>query len=167
MADIVDQQTRSRMMSGIRGKNTQPELVLRRALHARGLRFRLHSAKVHGRPDLVLPRYRAALFVHGCFWHRHHGCRYATTPSTRAEFWRAKFEANVARDGAVRAALLNDGWRVAIIWECALRKPERVGPATDILIAWLLCRSSEVEIGEADVLAADRRGCAPSSRQID
>nr|WP_207186581.1 very short patch repair endonuclease [Rhodobaculum claviforme] len=145
------------MMSGIRGKNTKPELALRRALHARGLRFRLHSRKVQGRPDVVLSRYRAALFVHGCFWHRHHGCRYATTPSTRAEFWRGKFEANVARDSAVRAALLNEGWRVAIIWECALRKPERVGPATDILIVWLRSSSTEVEIGETDVIAAERR----------
>ena len=105
MTDIVDQQTRSRMMSGIRGKNTKPELALRRALHARGFRFRLHSGKVHGRPDLVLPKHRAVVFVHGCFWHRHEGCRYATTPSTRPEFWRAKFDANVARDSAVRTRL--------------------------------------------------------------
>src|SRR5690625_3921904 len=83
MADIVDKATRSRMMAGIRGKDTKPELALRRALHARGFRYRLHAANVVGRPDLVLPRYGAAIFVHGCYWHRHKGCRYATTPATR------------------------------------------------------------------------------------
>ncbi len=83
MTDIVDQQTRSRMMAAIRGKDTKPELALRRALHARGFRFRLHSKAVRGRPDLVLPKYRAVVFVHGCFWHRHEGCRYTTTPSSR------------------------------------------------------------------------------------
>ncbi len=83
MTDIVDPATRSRMMAGIKGKNTKPELVLRRALHAQGLRFRLHSTKITGAPDIVLPKYKAAVLVHGCFWHRHFRCRYATTPSTR------------------------------------------------------------------------------------
>ncbi len=146
MTDIVDQQTRSRMMSGIRGKNTKPELALRRALHARGFRFRLHSGKVHGRPDLVLPKHRAVVFVHGCFWHRHEGCRYCTTPSTRPEFWRAKFGANVARDSAVRRTLLADGWRVATVWECALRKPEKVISAIRVLEEWLLGTESQIEI---------------------
>lgn len=150
MTDIVDQQTRSRMMSGIRGKNTRPELALRRALHARGFRFRLHSAKVHGRPDLVLPKHRAVVFVHGCFWHRHEGCRYTTTPATRPEFWQAKFDANVARDRAVRTKLLEDGWRVATVWECALRKPDRVSTTTDRLAAWLLAGTVGMEIGGSD-----------------
>lgn len=101
MVDIVDAETRSRMMAGIKGKNTKPELAVRLALHARGFRYRLHSKKVHGRPDLVLPKHRAVIFVHGCFWHRHEGCRYATNPSTRTAFWQAKFEANVAQDSAV------------------------------------------------------------------
>lgn len=152
MADIVDQQTRSRMMSGIRGKNTKPELALRRALHAHGFRFRLHSGKVHGRPDLVLPKHRAVVFVHGCFWHRHEGCRYTTTPATRPEFWQAKFDANVARDSAVRTKLFEDGWRVATVWECALRKPEKVSATTDRLAAWLLAGTVGVEIGESDIL---------------
>ena len=150
MTDIVDQQTRSRMMSGIRGKNTKPELALRRALHARGFRFRLHSGKVHGRPDLVLPKHRAVVFVHGCFWHRHEGCRYATVPATRSEFWRAKFDANVARDSAVRTKLLEDGWRVATVWECALRKPEQVEASTELLSAWLLSDEIQIVIGEED-----------------
>ena len=100
MADIVDRQTRSRMMSGIRGKNTKPEMILRRALHARGFRYRLHGKGVPGRPDLILAKHRAVIFVHGCFWHRHEGCRYATTPATRPEYWAEKFAANVRRDRA-------------------------------------------------------------------
>ena len=150
MADIVDQQTRSRMMAGIRGKNTKPELALRRALHARGFRFRLHSKNVCGRPDLVLPKYRAVVFVHGCFWHRHEGCRYTTTPSTRQEFWRAKFTANVARDATVRGKLLKDGWRVATVWECALRKPDQVNATTDLLSAWLRSNELQLQIGDED-----------------
>lgn len=147
MTDIVDQQTRSRMMSGIRGKNTKPELTLRRALHARGFRFRLHPGKVHGRPDLVLPKYRAVVFVHGCFWHRHEGCRYATSPSTRPKFWQAKFDANVARDSVVRKTLLKDGWRVATVWECALRKQNQVVASIELISAWLLSDEEQFELG--------------------
>ena len=158
MSDIVDQQTRSRMMSGIRGKDTKPELALRRALHARGFRFRLHSKKVHGRPDLALPMYRAVVFVHGCFWHRHEGCRYATTPATRSEFWQAKFAANVARDSVVRGALLDEGWRVATIWECALRKPEQVSVAADRLAEWLVAVGDTLELGESEASAHVREG---------
>jgi DNA mismatch endonuclease (patch repair protein) len=135
------------MMSGIRGKNTRPELALRRALHARGFRFRLHSGKVHGRPDLVLPKHRAVVFVHGCFWHRHEGCRYATVPATRPEFWRAKFDANVARDRTVRTTLLDGGWRVATVWECALRKPDQVAASAELLSTWLLSDEDQIEIG--------------------
>lgn len=122
MADIVDPETRSRMMSGIKGKNTRPELALRRALHARGFRYRLHDKKLPGKPDLVLPRFHAAIFVHGCFWHRHEGCKYATTPATRQEFWQAKFRENMERDQRNIDALLALGWRVAVVWECEMRK---------------------------------------------
>jgi len=149
--DIVDQQTRSRMMSGIRGKNTKPELVLRRALHARGFRYRLHSGKVHGRPDMVLPKYRAAVFVHGCFWHRHEGCRYTTNPSTRPKFWQAKFKANVARDRTIRKTLLADGWRVATVWECALRKSDHIELAVEKLAAWLLDDAMKLELGNQEL----------------
>lgn len=158
MTDIVDQQTRSRMMSGIKGKNTKPELALRRALHARGFRFRLHSDSIYGRPDLVLPKYRAVLFVHGCFWHRHERCRYATNPATRSEFWQAKFAANVARDSAVRRALLEEGWRVATIWECALRKPEQIPLVTDRTSEWLLTANDTLELGENEVSAPISEG---------
>lgn len=156
MTDIVDQQTRSRMMAGIKAKNTRPELVLRRALHARGFRYRLHSSKVQGRPDLILPKRHAVVFVHGCFWHHHEGCRYATTPATRAAFWRAKFEANVKRDNAVRGMLLASGWRVATIWECALRKPEQVTVATSLVSAWLLSKNATLELGQSDVSACTK-----------
>ena len=156
MTDIVNKQTRSRMMAGIKGKDTKPELVLRRALHARAFRYRLHSRKVRGRPDLVLPKRNAVVFVHGCFWHRHEGCRYATTPITRAEFWHAKFEANVARDSAVRRELLEVGWRVATIWECALRKPVQVDIAVDLLSTWLLSETNTLDVGEFEVSAHEQ-----------
>src|SRR5687768_16771374 len=96
--DVVDRATRSRMMAAISGRNTVPELSVRRALHAAGLRFRLHRRDLPGSPDLVLARFKAVVFVHGCFWHRHRGCRFATTPRSNASFWSQKFEANVERD---------------------------------------------------------------------
>lgn len=108
-------------MAGIRSKDTKPELTLRRALHARGLRYRLHDRKLPGKPDIVLRRYKAAIFVHGCFWHRHEGCRYTTIPATRTEFWEEKFRANVLRDQRNLKLLRDAGWRVAIIWECDLK----------------------------------------------
>lgn len=119
--DIVDKQTRSRMMAAIRGRDTHPELVLRKRLHAAGFRFRLHRRDLPGRPDVVLPRYRAAVLVHGCFWHRHANCRFAAVPASNASFWSSKFAANVERDARNIAALCKLGWRVAIVWECALR----------------------------------------------
>lgn len=135
MADVVDSATRSRMMAGIRGANTQPEVRLRKALHRLGLRFRLHRAGLPGRPDIVFPGRMAVVLVHGCFWHRHKGCRFATVPATRADFWKGKFDANVERDARNVAALRKLGWRVRIVWECDIRKDtERV--ATRIA-AWL------------------------------
>lgn len=115
--DVVDQATRSRMMSGIRGKNTKPELIVRRFLHRAGLRFRLH-ANLPGKPDLILPRYRTAVFVHGCFWHRHEGCRYATTPANNALFWQEKFAGNVRRDAQKKQQLEERGWNVLVTWSC-------------------------------------------------
>ena len=148
MADVVDKETRSRMMSGIRGKNTKPELILRRALHARNLRFRLHPARMPGRPDLVFPKYRAAIFVHGCFWHRHEDCRYATTPATRPEFWREKFLDNVERDQRNIGALRAEGWRVAVIWECSLRRTDRALETVDRVEAWILGKEDFLEVGD-------------------
>lgn len=150
MTDIVDKQTRSRMMAGIKGKDTKPELVLRRALHAGGFRYRLHSKNVPGRPDLVFPKHHAIVFVHGCFWHRHEGCRYTTTPSTRPEFWQAKFDANVIRDAAIRDQLREAGWRVATVWECSLRKTDQLVATVGLLRIWLLSDNGQLEIGEKD-----------------
>lgn len=121
MVDVVDKATRSRMMSGIQGKNTRPELLVRKYLHSRGLRFRLHAKELPGKPDLVFPKYKAVVFVHGCFWHRHSGCKYATTPSTREHFWTNKLSENVVRDSYQISALDGLGWRVFVVWECELR----------------------------------------------
>jgi DNA mismatch endonuclease, patch repair protein len=118
MADIVLPTVRSRMMSGIRGKDTRPEIAVRKFLHAAGLRFRLHVADLPGRPDIVLPKYGSVVFVHGCFWHRHDGCKYSTIPKTSPEFWNAKFMANVQRDKRDQDMLRRAGWNVVVIWEC-------------------------------------------------
>lgn len=146
MADIVDQKTRSRMMARISGKNTRPEMALRRALHARGVRYRLHDSNLPGSPDLVFSRYRAICFVHGCFWHRHSGCPYATDPATRPKFWQEKFKTNVERDHRTRKALLEAGWRVAVVWECAVRGA-RVNGAAQEIYQWLQSDNNEFETG--------------------
>ncbi|MDO9014731.1 MAG: DNA mismatch endonuclease Vsr [Polynucleobacter sp.] len=121
MTDIVDSRTRSRMMAGIKGKNTRPEVMVRRFLHAEGFRFRLHDLKLPGRPDIVLPKHKLVIFVHGCFWHRHQGCRYATNPEQNRERWQEKFRQNVERDRRQVSELVRQGWRVVVIWECSLR----------------------------------------------
>ena len=120
MADTVSPAKRSQMMAGIKSKNTKPELLVRRALHRRGFRFRLHQRELPGRPDIVLPRFKAAIFVNGCFWHGH-CCKYFKLPATNTEFWRAKIEANQKRDGLRQAQLVDLGYRVFSVWECQTR----------------------------------------------
>lgn len=120
MADNVSPEVRSRMMAGIRGKDTKPELMIRKGLHAAGFRFRLHSRDVPGHPDLVLPKYRAVIFVNGCFWHGH-DCHLFRMPATRQEFWQAKIRRNIERDAEVRKELSALGWRCLTVWECALK----------------------------------------------
>lgn len=137
MADVVDRETRKRMMSGIRGKDTRPEMLVRRALFAAGFRFRLHRADLPGSPDIVLPGRRVAIFVHGCFWHMHQGCRLARLPATRPEFWRDKLEGNVARDRWAVEALAADGWRVLVVWECATRGKGALGSLGEVLAEWI------------------------------
>jgi DNA mismatch endonuclease, patch repair protein len=144
MADIVDKATRSRMMAGIRGRNTAPELALRREMHVRGFRFRVHRHDLPARPDLVFPKYRAAVLVHGCFWHRHRGCHFTTTPSTNKAFWREKFSGNVARDRRNLARLQEAGWRTAVVWECELRK--RSAAVADRLETWLRSQAVHTNI---------------------
>jgi DNA mismatch endonuclease (patch repair protein) len=121
--DRFNPEARSRLMSSIHGKDTKPEMVVRRLLHNMGYRFRLHRRDLPGTPDILLPGRRAVMFVHGCFWHRHEGCRLATVPATRRDFWEAKIAANKARDRRAMARLRRDGWRVAVVWERQTRKP--------------------------------------------
>jgi DNA mismatch endonuclease (patch repair protein) len=118
MTDIVDSATRSRMMGRIRSRNTLPERQVRSFLFMHGFRFRLHVRNLPGSPDIVLPALRTAIFVHGCFWHRHPGCRYATKPATRRDFWENKLSENVARDKHKKMELEALGWNVLVIWEC-------------------------------------------------
>jgi DNA mismatch endonuclease (patch repair protein) len=125
MPDVVDARTRSRMMSGIRGKNTNPEIVVRSGLHLRGFRFRLHQKNLPGTPDLVLNRYKAVIFVHGCFWHMH-GCHLFKWPSTRPDFWQTKLQRNAELDRIHIEQLLSTGWRVLTIWECGLKGKTRL-----------------------------------------
>lgn len=137
MTDVVDTRTRSRMMAGIRGKDTGPELAVRRALFAAGFRFRLHRRDLPGAPDIALPGRRIALFVHGCFWHHHVGCRYAKIPATRREFWTAKLDANMRRDRRAVEDLLGMGWRALIVWECALRDRVARESLPESLARWI------------------------------
>ncbi len=137
-ADIVSPATRSRMMSGIRGKDTKPELAIRSGLHRAGFRFRLHRKDLPGRPDLVFPRHDAVLFVHGCFWHGH-DCHLFRWPKSREDFWREKIGKNIARDQEQYQALLDSGWRVGTIWECALKGKSRLpfDEVVDQCVIWL------------------------------
>jgi DNA mismatch endonuclease, patch repair protein len=122
VADRLSKARRSWNMSRIKSKDTGPEKIVRSLLHRMGYRFRLHAKKLPGRPDIVLPRHRAVLFVHGCFWHRHRGCKDATMPKTRRAWWRAKLEGNATRDRRNQAALRRTGWRVLAVWECQTGK---------------------------------------------
>lgn len=124
MGDVLTPGQRHFNMSRIKGKNTKPEMLVRRGLYARGLRYRLHDRLLPGRPDLVFRKYKTAVFVHGCFWHAH-GCAMSKLPTTRRDFWEAKLSANAVRDQKAVQALLVSGWRVLIIWECAIRGPRR------------------------------------------
>ena len=137
MADIVSSAVRSRMMAGIKAKDTKPEILVRKALHAQGYRFRLHRKDLPGKPDIVLPGFKTVIFVHGCFWHHHKGCKLALLPSTRREFWTAKLEANAMRDVSAHCRLLALEWRVLTIWECYLKSVSRDALQTD-LTHWIL-----------------------------
>jgi DNA mismatch endonuclease (patch repair protein) len=134
-------------MAGIRGQNTKPELLLRRGLHALGFRFRLHARNLPGHPDLVFPRWGAALFAHGCFWHGH-DCHLFRWPSTREEFWRAKIERNRAVDARTESGLMAAGWRQGVVWECALKGREKL-PIDDVIATcagWLRSDKPRLEI---------------------
>ncbi len=143
MTDIVDKSTRSRMMSGIKSKDTQPEMRVRRFLHAKGFRYRLHVRELHGTPDICLPKYQTVIFVQGCFWHRHKGCRLSYTPASNVKMWQAKFKQNIQRDRTNTRALIKEGWRVIVLWECGLRK------SGESQLAWL---PSEIQYGNSKLV---------------
>lgn len=147
MTDVVDKSTRSRMMSGIRGKDTKPEVILRSALHRAGFRFRKNVKRLPGRPDIVLPRYKAVILINGCFWHGHL-CHLFKWPSTRADFWKQKIESNRARDAQNLALLHEMGWKILIVWECALRGPHGIGyqHVAEIAGKWIQFGTADAEI---------------------
>lgn len=139
MTDRIDPIRRSANMARIRSSGTQPEIAVRRAVHAAGLRFRLNRRDLPGTPDLVLPKCRIAVFVHGCFWHRHEGCKNSTTPKSRVEFWKAKFEENLRRDQRVSDELSHVGWAHFVVWECETKQKIRL--SSRILELWQLCHA--------------------------
>lgn len=147
MADIVSPDKRSQMMAGIKGKNTKPELLIRKALHKAGFRYRLHDKKLAGKPDLVFPKYGAVLFIHGCFWHGHN-CHLFKWPATRTEFWENKINRNQQVDRVSIQKLLSDNWRIGTIWECAIRGKTRKDIASVIEASanWLVSNEKLFEI---------------------
>ena len=154
MADKLSSTQRKYCMSRIRGKNTKPEILVRKGLHARG--FRLHNKKLPGSPDIVLPKYGVAIMVNGCFWHGHKGCRYATVPKSNVEFWTAKIERNRHRDQVTEAHLTALGWHVITVWECELRGEDKASARIDAL---------EEEIKEAGIAKQKRDGQVKQNRQ--
>lgn len=147
MADIVDSVTRSRIMTRVKGKNTRLELLIRKGLHSRGFRYRLHHASLPGKPDMVFPKYRAIIFINGCFWHGHE-CTLFSWPKTRKDFWKDKIEKNRTRDHVTITRLQEKGWRTLVIWECALRGP-RKKPMDEVLdecSSWIIGSDSATEI---------------------
>jgi DNA mismatch endonuclease (patch repair protein) len=160
--DTLDPKARSRLMARVRQRDTKPELMLRRSLHRLGLRYRVNDRRLPGSPDLVFPSRRSVIFVHGCFWHDHAGCRLATKPKTRADFWRDKFRANKKRDQRNYGALFAEEWRVLVIWECALTGGE-FARSVSRAVRWLsgsARRKEPAEIG----LRAQKRSVSPSSK---
>lgn len=153
--DTVDPHTRSKIMARVGQKNTGAELMLRRALHRKGLRYKLHDRSLPGSPDIVFPRFKAVLFVHGCYWHSH-GCYRSTVPKSRREFWIDKFQANRLRDERSRKVLASEGWRVLTVWECALRGKlsSSVDYIADAVGEWL---ASEAQIGEIEGRSVEGR----------
>ena len=121
MADVHDKATRSFNMSQIKGKNTKPEMLVRRFLHANGFRYKLHDKTLPGKPDIVLPKYKTVIFIHGCFWHGHEGCKYYVVPKTKTEWWLNKINGNIVNDEKAIEALKKEGWKIITLWECELK----------------------------------------------
>lgn len=148
MMDTVNPETRSRMMSGIRGKDTMPEIKIRRQLHRLGFRYRLHDRRLPGKPDLILKKYHAVIFIHGCFWHRHN-CHLFKWPKTHSEFWKGKIDRNHENDLKALQNLQSSGWRVCIVWECSIKGAGKdIKAVTGIIARWLKGNKSMLEIAE-------------------
>ena len=146
MTDVVDSETRSRMMSGIRGKDTRPELEIRHHLHRLGFRYRLHDKQLPGKPDIVLKKYHAVIFVHGCFWHRHN-CHLFKWPKTRPEFWKKKINRNHENDLKALNSLKTNGWRICIVWECSIKGADKnIQAIANTIARWLKSNKSMLEI---------------------
>lgn len=152
--DIVSCAVRSSMMAGIKGKNTKPEMLVRKALFAAGYRFRLHRKDLPGNPDIVLPGRRVVIFVHGCFWHAHQGCRLAKLPATRPDFWREKLGRNVVRDAAAVSALRFQGWRVLVVWECFIRQQRELPAIAAAISDWMAQGAGAGELVASAVIDA-------------
>lgn len=153
MADVVDKMTRSRMMSGIRAKNTRPEIAIRTGLHALGYRYRLHVKEIPGSPDIVLPKFRALVIVQGCYWHGHN-CRFFKLPGSNVDFWRGKISANQMRDQRNLAEQRKAGWRTLVVWECAVRSSLKKNSKFDIVglvASWISSESSMATIDESGI----------------
>lgn len=133
MADVHDKETRSYNMSQIKGRDTKPEMLVRKFLHANGFRYRLHVKNLPGKPDIVLRKYKTVIFVHGCFWHGHEGCKYFVVPQTRTDWWVNKINGNIANDKKAITALKKEGWKIITLWECNL-KPLKVEKTLSSLI---------------------------------
>lgn len=134
--DTLSRERRSWNMSRIRGRNTKPELVVRSILHRLGYRFRLHRRDLPGRPDIILPKHKTVILVHGCFWHRHSRCKYAYTPKSNLPFWQEKFASNIERDRVAVHRLRKLGWRVVVVWECQTAATERLAKRLDKALSW-------------------------------
>ncbi len=132
MADVHDKKTRSYNMSRIKGADTKPETLVRSFLFSQGFRYRKNVKKLRGTPDIVLPKYKTVIFVNGCFWHKHEGCKYFKWPKTNAEFWKEKIERNVSRDQQIYESLKEDGWKVIVVWECELKPQLRERTLNDL-----------------------------------
>ncbi len=126
MTDVFSKVERSRIMSKVTGKNTMPEILVRKLIHSMGFRFRIHRKDLPGNPDIVLPRFHKVIFVHGCFWHGHVGCKRSSRPTTNTIFWNKKIDSNILRDKSNKKFLIKSGWSVLIVWECQIQKPEQL-----------------------------------------
>lgn len=164
MADTMTKEQRSRCMAAIKGKDTKPELEVRKYLFSRGLRFRIQVKKLPGKPDIVLPKYKTVIFVNGCFWHGHQGCRYYRLPKSNVEFWRDKIDRNMARDAKNEERLLAMGWRVVRLWECEIRNVSDRQSRLERLYDEIICAQPYEEAEEMSIAAEPEEGYGmPSS----